>query len=270
MCSEFIDRGKEVLTGSMDGTIRLWNVSEEKQIGIWGSDRYSGIECMKLIKSKSQEQQILLLGLSASKVQILDLKSSKTLRLLNLPLFPPGERPNATDSWKQTTFGAITSLDYDEDSNWIVVGGRNGAIALYDLKKLELEEEVEVEKLEEILNPNIQEAKVDWNEKALIAFWKRNDATVNEVKFIQVDDSQIPDLLVSTADGLPHRVSLSNLSKDRNGGLNCISDPESQPQVKVEYCGWEVENTQSILFDPSFGKSGRIVVAGAHGEVRIY
>ena len=276
MASEFIDRGKEVLTGSMDGTIRLWNVAEEKQISIWGSDRYSGVESMKLSKDRT-----LLLGLSSSRIQILNLKTSETLQTLFPPMFPIGEPPKASDNWKQTSFGSVTTLDFDERLEWVAAGGRNGVIAIWDLKKLNLKDSSDEkdEKTEEITNPAIEASGSKDGNEGLIAFWKRNDATVNEVKFVPQNrssnqDSQVPDLLVSTLDGLPYRVSLEQLSSSSTMNQDETSDLEPQlriPIVTEEFCGWEVENTQSIQFDQSWGNGkGRTIVGGAHGEVRIY
>ncbi len=135
-----VGRGRTVLTGAADGTVRLWDVATPKQIKMFGSDRYSAVNCLALDKSNGgeEEEQTVVVGLASGSWQMFDLRSGKAEVLGSKFVFPPGEAPAASDAWEQTNTGGITAIDV-KDSMVVTTGTANGIVSLWDIRNLSSE-----------------------------------------------------------------------------------------------------------------------------------
>lgn len=266
LCAAPLGRGREVLTGSSDGTVRIWNVGEDRQTRMIGSERWSGINALALAPvagTDASEQTLLAMGLSSGQIELQDLRSKTRAALITGFLFPPGPPPAATDSWQQGTAGAISALAWLPSGNVLFSGSLQGICAAHDLRMLTSGsgsgEDTAMEVIGEGMPP-----------KSLISTWRRNGADITDMRFVPSQHAYSEgssELLIATSDGLPHRLNIDSLlnatSEDTNWGSE---DAPRAPRVVVEYTGWEAEPVNAIRLD----ERGRVLCAGAEGSLRCY
>lgn len=235
-----IGNGREVITSSSDGTVRLWDVGEGVQKQVFQSYKSSIVNIASMGRRipdnrKEQEQQVssklIVTGLSCGDIQCHDLSSNQSVFRLPSFFFPSGEGPKATDRWEQVRSGAVEALDWIQDEHFLLAGCSNGVMRAHDMRMLSSQEFQD----DTLAN------------RSLLFSWRRNGAAVNDVRLLEGGREAI----VSTSDGTPYRVDLSN---------------SSSPHVLEEYNGWDVDNVQSSALDAK----GRIWLAGAEGCIRMY
>jgi WD40 repeat protein len=211
----------------LDGTSRLWDVGSDKQLRSFDSQGFSGVNCIAL----DTQGKLLTTGLGSGMLEIWDLAAGRRIHQINRMTFPRGDAPNASDRWTQEVCGGISALDVNTGQYQILSGTTNGVLTLYDQRTLS-----------SIINEG------DVNVMPTLANWKRNGATINDVKFI---DDKSSEVIVATSDGTPYRLGLDH------GGI---------PHVIDEYCGWDVDNVEAIAFD----HNNRVWLAGSEGNARQY
>jgi proteasomal ATPase-associated factor 1 len=248
LCSAAIGRGRQVITGSADGTSRIYDVSTGKQIGMLGAERFSSVNAMALAPTSSAAAQngaaeeslhgLLVTGLSSGQVELHDLRSKQRTALLPTFLFPLGAAPAATDSWTQDRAGGIASVAWATE-HMLFSGSLNGIVAAHDLR------------MASESNSNDASAAP----ASLLCSWRRNGAAVTDL-FVPPTSGAPRELLVASADGLPYRADVEAL----------LSGDGSAPRVTTELCGWEAESVEAVRLD---GK-GRVLGAGAEGMLRRY
>ena len=171
LCSGIIERGREVLTGAGDGTVRLYDVGQGKQVGLFGVDRYSAVNAISVLPGGAQ----FVVALSSGSVQTFDVRTREPVALVAGSAFPPGDAPAASELWTyEATPAALTALDASADH--MLTGSARGVLALHDAR----------------------------NTAHAVLTWKRNGAAISHVTLR--DDGRAG--LVATADGLPYRVDL--------------------------------------------------------------
>lgn len=118
--------GKTVLSGSLDGTIRIWEVGTAKEIRRIEMDKRGPVQAMVLV-----EDQAGLQALGAEGEERVVLAASQTgLEVFKLS----GERIGKTE-WALGT--NLVSFDYSPEMGMIVSGHANGTIALRRITDLE-------------------------------------------------------------------------------------------------------------------------------------
>ncbi|EPQ29308.1 uncharacterized protein PFL1_03063 [Pseudozyma flocculosa PF-1] len=292
LCSGILGRGREILTGGGDGTVRLYDVGEGKQKTMFGVERFSSVNAMvvPLLDAPSAGGQVeageaaaaavpneFAVGLSSGHAEVMDIRAKKRAGIVGGYAFPPGPPPKASDSWTQeASTGQVLAID------WYRAGGRNliatgtvkGYVSIYDARMLGSSAETP--------------ARVP--PKALLASWKRNGSAVNSIKIVEAGSAGggSVDVLVATADGLPYRARV-HLGADRPTAstedppeMEIDADPLQQQQqqeedktpmwyghratVVEEFCGWDCDPTGVITLD----HKGRVVIAGSDARIKRY
>lgn len=140
--------GKQIVSGSLDGTIRIWEVGTAKEIRKMETDQRGGILQMVLVDSPTS-----LSALGASEEERVVLVA--TQNGLEVFRWSNGDR---IQSIKSDVGPNIVSMDYSAELGLVVTGHANGVIAL---------------------------RRLDNMEKAWL--FRRNEASVYSVKFSETD-----------------------------------------------------------------------------------
>ncbi len=233
-----IGRGRTLLTAGADGSVRLWDVAAPKQTRLFGSDRYSAVNCIALptMDSADAEQSTFVAGLASGSWQMFDLRTATASLTQTKYAFPPGEAPSASDTWTQASTAGITAIDTADKA--VVTATTNGIVSVWDTRALS----------------SAPDASADPTQapRGLLTSWRRNNAEITSLKIAPPTRAgDHLDVLVATLDGLPYRAGVAG---------------NAPPQVRHEYAGWDCDPTSWIGLDAH----GRTVIAGAEGSVRRY
>lgn len=284
--SAIIGRGREVLTGSADGTTRLWDVGADKQIMTFAAERFSSVNALALGDRpveldptlrppdgdggsapvpapapagypSAREGKLFAAGLSSGLVELHDLSSRTRAALIPSPVFPAGAE------WTQKPAGPIFAVDWAPESHLLATGTREGIVAVYDVRML-----------------GASSAGAG-GPRSLLGAFRRNGAAINDLRFASSTTLPSPlssfsssssssslSLLIGTSDGLPYRAGLGPLlSGDADGSESSGGALGNRaPEVVEEYAGWDCDSVEAVRVD----RAGRVVLAGAHGCVRRY
>ncbi|KDN53219.1 hypothetical protein K437DRAFT_271738 [Tilletiaria anomala UBC 951] len=272
LCSEIIDRGREVLTAGADGTVRLWDVGANKQIGLFASERFSSINALVLQRHSADatggnsQGKLLATALSSGRIELHDLGARRSAALIPaLKAFPPGSPPAASDIWDQSAPGPLFSLDWDSERHIIAAGSREGVIALHDDRMLSSSlssgsgnaREGEATQTDDAPSTDGRSTP-----RSLLGCWRRNGAAINDLRLVSSNTAASSlDIVVATSDGLPYRASLRPIltgQRDENFSV--------APEVVEEYAEWDCDSVEKARLDPQ----GRVWLAGTDGLLRRY
>lgn len=184
--------GREVLTGSADGTVRLWDVGRGSTTSTLAAPDHASVGALGLVDDS------LVGGLQTGALVAWDVRTGAATQTI-VPASPLGRS------------AAVSALAVDEQR--LVAGTEAGVGAVYDRRQLAA---------------------------PLATFW-RNSASIEAVALYGNE------ALVSTADGLPYRLTLDPLG------------------VTTAYAGWDAESVDAIAQDAA----GHTITIG-HGRCKIY
>lgn len=180
-CTHILGVGKEVLSGSKDGTIRLWNVGEGKEVRKWDVEGRRAVEDMAVLDNTRSLDEM---GLGGEERAII---AGTKEGLVVLPWSGRGVRsiPNAEGT------GAFVSMAVSVELGLVATGHSDGTIHLRNLATLR---PVTTE-------PGSSTTPAEKSREKLI---RRNESSMYSLKFDGTD------LLVGTATGLPCRLTVSS------------------------------------------------------------
>lgn len=231
-----IDKGREVLTCSSDGTTRLWDLSQGLQKRSFTAYKYSSINSITIGGRSGADEgdgsKTILTGLTNGYIEGHDLSSGQSIFCIPPISFPRNANSEVAsvevDHRQQVKSGGIESIDWNLDGHVILAGCSNGVTMQYD---------------DRMISANLGE--LDSSNQSHITSWRRNAAAINHINL--VEDGK--EAIISTADGTPYRVDIA-----------------TTPRVVEEYNGWDVDNVQASSID----ERGRVWLAGADGMIRMY
>ncbi|KAE8207000.1 hypothetical protein CF327_g7438 [Tilletia walkeri] len=191
---------------------------------------------------------------------------SETIRFtLPSPTFPPGAPLDASDpaqAWiGKRPAGAVSALNWDRSRGLLIAGYTAGLISVHRVRDL----------LNSQDEPQTQDGAAPSElPTGLVAIWKRNEASITHIEIIPTTAEQkgaddVLRLIVTTSDGLACRLA-----------LNTAPDPDelAVPSLETEYVGWEcgdgIAAAKWVPQREANDRSGRVVLAGAEGMVRLY
>ena len=253
--------GRNILSGSKDGSIKLWDVGAGKCVSTMHTKGFSGVETIavgegasalresirrqsglgdgnnssflseedfvpRTLAGELQEDtadKLVFTGLSSSNglLTVFDLASKKTV-IETFPHIPP-----SASVPEDRRGGAIHAIAYDPESHLLASASAKGVVVVRDLSTM----------------------SADGESKSMRIF-SRNQAIVNDLAFVKTMSGV--DLIVTPASGLPFRVSM--LESD-------------SVKVVEEYAGWEAVPVNSVAVGAG---EGNIWVAGGEGGIRQY
>jgi len=185
--SEIVERGRNVLSCSRDGTVKLWDVGGGQTIRTMGVDKYSAVNGISMgdkisnwsappmsQPSDNEEQPVPAfidereVGTS-SKLLFCALQNGRfqTLELgTKLPVYLS----------PSSTMGPLQSIAYSSHHGYLATGGSTGVVTLYDIRSL----------------------------SSPLNTFRRNTASIEDLVFTPTGQ-----LVVATDDGLPYRAEVS-------------------------------------------------------------
>lgn len=244
-----IGPGRTVLSGGADGSVRLWDVAAGEKIRLFGSDRYSAVNCLALEKkADGGEEEDFAVGLASGGWQKFDIRTAVANVTTQKYAFPPGKPPSASNLWTQGSTAGVTAIDVR--GHTVITGTANGIVSVWDTRA----------------TSSSSKARGTEPPKGLVTAWRRNNAEVNSLKLF--DGQKGLEVLVATQDGLPYRAALETGGErmDVEGAEGEGVWTDAAPRVVCEYAGWDCDQTSWIGLD----SKERVVIAGAEGAVRRY
>lgn len=249
--------GKNVVSGSKDGSIKLWDVSKGVCLTSIYTEGFAAVEKIatgkdakvvrdRLLASgtvagvfepKPSEGEIqsdtgdklLFAGLSpsAGNLSLYDLASKEPI-LRTFPHIPLSisSSPNYPTSSKG---GAVHSVAYDADRYLLASGSARGVVVVRDVRML------------------------DKNGSGALHVFRRTEAAINDLAFVPSVSSSMIDLVLAPESGLPCRLGIPPGAGEP---VSCVE----------EYAGWEPLSIESV----SVGRQGQVWVSGAEGGIRRY
>ncbi|WWD15715.1 hypothetical protein CI109_100137 [Kwoniella shandongensis] len=192
--------GKQLLSGSKDGTIRLWDVGKGVEVKKWTVEGKKGVEAFVVVED---EDGLRALGVQDQE-RVLVVGTQEGVWV----------QPFDGEGWwvKDTTEeeGHLVCLAYDETSGTIVTGHTTGIMTVRHVTTL---------------------SKGNAETTTPITTIRRNESPVYSLAFglPSGSSSESVELYVGTAAGLPCRLSLR-----RDGG-----EGKYTAKVQEEFAGWE-------------------------------
>lgn len=227
-----ISRGRNVLSGSKDGTVRLWDVSSGAQIRMMDPARYTGVLSMSagemgataFVKAKSPDGEVQDLPLAVDPREVDTQDKAVFCGLVDgsFELFDLGAKLSAFRSTDKDA-GALHAIAYAAENNLLATGSGTGLVRIYDTRSL----------------------------STPLAAFQRNAASIEDVAFVPSGDGTGVGLAIATEDGLPYVAHIQ---------------PEG-PSVRAELIGTDCD---AIRRTRVRGGTGEIWLAGDDGVVRKY
>lgn len=237
--------GKQVLSCSKDGSVRLWDVgSASKAEGSTTlfSDGFVPIMRMAVSSPSSSaphngeegngEGRVIYTALQNGAINIFDTRTSKLVYA----------SPSSTSRSSQS----LLSIAHSERFNLLATGSTSGIVKLFDPRSLDS-----------------TSGSGSGKDETLITSFKRSDSSVDDLTFIPPPSSvtsapSSASLLVATGDGFPFCASVSSAS-------------EKVVSVKEEYAAHADEGVRAIRYlSGGEGEQGDIWTAGDDRIVRKY
>jgi proteasomal ATPase-associated factor 1 len=248
------------LSGSKDGSIKLWDVSQGVCLTSLYAEGFAGVEKIATGKhamslreivatssdpnssdaftpkplegevSSDTDDRLLFAGLSSSAgtLSLYDLTSKQPI-LRSFPHIPSDLL--ASPTYPSTAKGgAIHSVAYDPERYLLASGSAKGIIVIRDVRML------------------------DKDGGGALHVLRRTEAPMNDLAFVQPSStSSLVDLVIAPESGLPCRLGIP---LDGGHPMTCVE----------EYAGWDPVSIESI----AVGGQGQVWVSGAEGGIRSY
>jgi len=238
--------GRNVLSSSKDGSIRLWDVGEGKCVTSMYSEGFTGVERLatgskqacpsdtattdtesKTLAGESASDtydKVVYAALSSGSFGAYDLSSKRAI----FGCIP--HLPAMTSNFRSALSGGpIHALAHD-GNHLLATGSSKGIIVIRDTR---------------MLSAASHQA---------VAVFQRNEAGINDLAFVPSSGSEQPDLVIATSSGLPCRVGF-------NG-----SDQGANVKIVEEYAGWEAVPIETV----AVASDGSFWLAGGEGGIRRY
>lgn len=251
--------GKNVLSGSKDGSIRLWDIGSGTCISTMFNEGFVGVERItvgsgaKALRAHLQlqeqdsfqptalegeqvdviEDKLIFAGLSSARglMSVYDL-ASKQVIIPGISHIPPSLQSALPPQFRATATGPVYALAYDPQHHLLASGSRNGVIVVRDTRCLDVD-----------------------GEQHLYVF-ASSQAGINDLAFvpaIPASEHHI-DLVITPDSGLPYRAKIPLTTSDR-------------VTLAEAYAGWEAVPVNSVSIGAG---EGNVWLAGDDGGVRRY
>jgi proteasomal ATPase-associated factor 1 len=176
-CLHILGIGKQVLSGSKDGTVRLWDVGSGKEVGKWDMEGRKGVEGMVVV---DDERGLRELGLSDGQKGVI--VASREGLSVWVAEGGKGRLAKVVETGEEA---GLVCVGYGPELGVLVTGHTNGVIVIHPLSSFCPTKE----------------------SSALPTRLRRNESPI----YTLVLDGK--DLLVGTASGLPCRLALEQVGE---------------------------------------------------------
>ncbi|KAH8110137.1 WD40 repeat-like protein [Phellopilus nigrolimitatus] len=239
-----IARGRNVLSGAKDGTVRLWDVGSGAQIRMMGARKYSPVNALSLGEKPSiwsplaadhndtEAAQPQATEPDSREVETTDKLVFLALQDGNFECVDLGSKTSVYHTISSPTYqkhGALTAIAYSPRASLLATGSTSGVISIYDTRSL----------------------------SSTLCTFQRNTSSIEGLAFVtgspnsEDGDGAEAGLAIATSDGLPFIAGV------RPNG----------PEVSAELAGGgDCEAVRAVQVD----ERGGVWIAGDDGVVRMY
>lgn len=231
-------KGREILSASLDGTIKLWDASSATAVTTWTlSQPVSSMHLLQVGEDDEQDVRrgkFVLAAHTDGSICVVDLSSQPGPGVHSAPIIFRARSTSSID--------AISTLSFDADKLVVAAGFRNGTVSAFVLPLSSLATMVEPQQP--------------------MATWRRTDGSQIHSLFLSrrlatstsPSSEDVVGVLVAPSDGMAYRAKLS------------LQD--GTVEVAEEFVGPDCEPATGICEDAS----GRVWISagGADGGLRVY
>ncbi|WRT66901.1 uncharacterized protein IL334_003866 [Kwoniella shivajii] len=244
-CIHIIGIGKTILSGSKDGTIRLWDISKNEEIDRWliGTSSRKAVDSM-IILNVNDPTILGIQDVNVDSIMLLNVQDGIWIQPFSTSTSKGEEKE---EGWFVKNQSESQLLSIAHQDGIVVSGYTNGMIEIMDLENLRKPSKATA------TNSDQGESQVIGRIKRI----KRNESPIYSLVLTKVEDSQEEgrfNLYVGTAAGLPCVLSIM---KTENG---------FRVETKEELAGWEAVGVEAW----AIGKEGEVWCAGGEGGLRRY
>ena len=227
-----IARGRTIVSGSKDATIRLWDVSSGTQIRTLGSAGLKPVLALSLgergegalMLPPDGEPAALPVSLDPREVETADKIVFCALASGTFQAFDLGTKLSVFHSQVVGSGAPLQAISYSPAHNLVATGSGNGVVSVFDTRSLEV---------------------------PLVSF-SRNSASIEDLAFVSLSQGNAEvGLAIATEDGLPYVANVR---------------PEG-PSVRAELIGTDCDAVRIVRVGSS---PGTVWTAGDDGVVRRY
>jgi proteasomal ATPase-associated factor 1 len=284
-----VDRGRNVLSASKDGTVRLWDVGGIKEIALrrWSTgagavaalcldagEGWPGYDSSWRGEGNSQilpaagevgtENKLVFAGLQDGRVEGYDLRSKRSAFSFSPRKSGRGQVATSNTA-AAAAAAAIDSIAFAPDASMLAVGARSGILRWWDVRSCG---QGEGPPLCEFKRNGAGIESLGW----IPGEWARSSTPLPSTTTSRGEEEEslargLPHLVIGTADGLPWRAGLT---------------PDARVVVVEEYVGYECgDGVRATRWCPGGGGGGGrsgghealgrgVWCAGDDGLVRLY
>jgi proteasomal ATPase-associated factor 1 len=229
-CTAILGVGKEVVSGSRDGTVRLWNVGQEKQVRKWFINPPRAVVAVFCDTATGE-----------GKERVLAVRAEGVLQVFNVTGETGGE---ITMELREDA--ALVSAAWDQERRILATGHSDGVVALRQLP-MDLAAPVAQAKAD------AAETTIHENASSTVQLIRRNESSIYSLHFTPNGD-----LCIGTAAGLPCKLS-----------IKAPGTPGDNWQIDTveEYAGWDATGIEAWC---NADDEGGVWCAGGEPQVRRY
>ncbi|SCV67222.1 BQ2448_5868 [Microbotryum intermedium] len=226
-----LGKGRRILSSSLDGSIRMWNIADAKVEKTWRFEQP--------VSAFTVSQFTGSTALAEDYPELDELFAIAAHTNGSATVFSLGTATSAPLLVLRAGSSPLHSIAFNSASGRLAFGSRNGRVALFQLPVLDS-----------------TSPRPSQEPQAPLLTFSRSDSIVHRICFSASSPAFTQSLLVAGADGLPFRISLGQDPSDATTVTASVVD---------EYAGLDCEAATSVS-----ASNGWIWVAGADGLIRRY
>ena len=238
-CTAILGPGKEILSGSRDGTVRLWNVGQGKQVKKWFINPPRAVGALFVDTNTDADTDTTAgEGKGKGKERILAIRADGVMQVFNMDTDPAVQGELTVELRKDA---ALVSAAWDQERRVLATGHSDGVITLRQLPR-DLS----------TLAPATGSSEAS-SSSTPVTFIRRNESSIYSLHFTPKGD-----LCIGTAAGLPCKLSVS---------APVLPAETWRVETVEEYAGWDATGTEAWC---DADEEGGVWCAGGEAVVRRY
>lgn len=266
-----IGTGRTILSTSLDGSIRLWDIGSSKETG-----------CVRLTMPISAGiifSEGNLGGEEVERMRMVVAHTNGTVTFLDLASLAPTTTNPTLISLSTLSPSPLNTIALNQESGFLAVGAQNGFITIFDVGKILKESQSVEEEMQVDNNAELTSQEGEGGGSVILARIIRGPASITSLAFsassrLAEPSSSNSSLIIGTSDGLPFRLSLSLSSSVSSSLPISTTHIEMEMEKRIlevallnEFAGGECD---SVLLREQAGGGGVVWSGAMDGGLRRY